>query len=720
VLGKTAAVPAWRPPARDRPGDQRSLRDVLAVSADPEAAFLAGPTAAELRAELDRLAAQAGPLADPADPAGWQQTAAAWAAAEARRFTAVAAPPGDPDAQAGALRRAVLGCAPLGLVSGAWLQWLSSPGRGDDPVWLQVLALYATDVGAGQPGTSRGHAYLTLLRRLRVAESAVPAARIALDQRIGEAAFYLPALLLAMSRRPAELADHILGADLCLRSAGLPPALVPVRQALPAAADWPAIDLSAAPRPGQPPGAALARAAVAARLAAGPAAARDRLVLGFRWALAALRQGSDALYAELAAARDPAFEMAELIRSRAREGAVYHSELELAGRSLQQWLRDGCSDPDGLLRALAGSPLVRPGRPDASPLINSLIGERGPMFRVFTAHEVAVIRRWIRSLAPDGPIRARPGPARPAAGWGPRLVPAFTAAPEPGSAPRGLRDAYCQLQSREDPAALRRFAHGYVQGWLARARWHLDGAAGQLPPRWPAAGLRSWLLDQHDRRSQEFTARQWPPPPSRAEVIDTMVQRAPVTLIDGSWLQGFTDYRLASSEVGFSLFATYFDELGNGEPGLNHPLLYRELLQDMGVALPPTAAPAFAHWPGFRDSSFGLAVFWLSVGRYPRTYLPEILGLNLAMELSGVGGAYRRDHLALARYGFSTRFADIHNTIDNVATGHAAWAAEAIDTYLTGLGAVAAAAAWPRIRVGFRSLSPPEGRRARWAARRIS
>ncbi len=65
--------------------------------------------------------------------------------------------------------------------------------------------------------------------------------------------------------------------------------------------------------------------------------------------------------------------------------------------------------------------------------------------------------------------------------------------------------------------------------------------------------------------------------------------------------------------------------------------------------------------------------------------MPEVLGLNLAMELSGVGGTYRRARLALKEYGFSTRFVDIHNTVDNVATGHSAWAADAIDTYLSSL-----------------------------------
>ncbi|GGU84581.1 iron-containing redox enzyme family protein [Lentzea flava] len=151
------------------------------------------------------------------------------------------------------------------------------------------------------------------------------------------------------------------------------------------------------------------------------------------------------------------------------------------------------------------------------------------------------------------------------------------------------------------------------------------------------------------------------------------MQLAPLTLIDGAWLQGFTDYGHASSEHGYFLFEIYFDELGNGVPSLNHPLIYREVLGEMGVHLPDTDSPEFANWPGFRDGSFALPVYWLSIGRLPQTFLPEIFGLNLAMELSGVDGSYQRASIALKHHGFSTRFVDIHNTIDNVASGHSAW-----------------------------------------------
>lgn len=81
--------------------------------------------------------------------------------------------------------------------------------------------------------------------------------------------------------------------------------------------------------------------------------------------------------------------------------------------------------------------------------------------------------------------------------------------------------------------------------------------------------------------------------------------------------------------------------------------------------------------------------------------------MNLAMELSGVGGTYRNAHKFLKHYGFLTIFVDLHNTIDNVSTGHSAWAANAIDSYmLSTQELIPQDQSWSRIRLGYESLSP--------------
>ncbi|WP_405738458.1 iron-containing redox enzyme family protein [Streptomyces sp. NBC_01525] len=708
-------------------GPEGTNRLLYMSAADPEGLFPYGRLGpAQLRAELAHARtepvpeqAAPGPAGPSGDPAGTEpDDPAAWAAREAARFRALYAR-ADGAAREVLVHKAVLGCAPLALLSGAWLQWLSDPGNADDPETLHLLTRYAQDVGVGHPRASRGSAWLELLRKLHLSEQAVPASRLSFDRRIADGCFRLPAVLLTMSRFPETFRYEIIGADRCLRAVGLLPALGFVRDALPDAADWDALDLGTtrdATVAGRPEDGGADGAPV--RAADGAAVGR-----GHAWALWALRQWSDALHDALCASLDPAHDMRELLRQRAREGAVYHHDFPLQGRPLAQWLAECVTDPGPLLAALSTSRLIRPGAPDRSPLVNALIGERGPMFRVFSPDDVAVIRRWIASLGASrdadssdaGSLAPSPVPA-PAAAL-PALPALSAGAGDEGRVPADIREAYHLLQKRADTPALRRFALDHTRRWLAATRLGARRGGLPLPDRWAPGGLRPWLLDQHDRHGAEFEETARVPLPSREELIDSTVQLAPLTLIDGSWIRGFTDYAEATSDVGHFLFATYWDELGNGEVKLNHPLIYREVLAEMDVRLPPTGSPEFARWPGFQDESFALPVYWLSIGRFPRTFLPEVLGLNLAMELSGVGGSYRRGRLALRAYGFSTRFVDIHNTIDNVATGHSAWAADAIDTYLATLPADdregIRGRAWERIRTGYLSLQPPGGLRAR-------
>ncbi|MFD9498277.1 iron-containing redox enzyme family protein [Streptomyces sp. NPDC060035] len=647
-----------------------------------------------------------------------------WAAGERDRFTQLAASAPD----LGTLRRlsdrTLLQCAPLALMSGAWLAGATSMATADEPAALDALSLYASDVGVGRPHRSRGDAFAALLRAQDAAEYAQPPARTALDRRIADSAFVLPSVLLLMGRLPEDFRPETLGADLCLRETGLLPPLALVRAvAGDRYADWAALDAGmerALDPAGGLPG---AESAVASLAEAGGEEAAGRIRAGFRWTFSQLRAWAEEVRETAEAMLDPAWQAAEVIRLRAREGAVYHQSFQLAGRSLADWLEDARTDPMPLLGALAASRLVRPGRPDRSPLVTGLVGERGAMFRVFGEHDLAVLRQWIAELpergtdtkagAGSGPAPARTCPDRPDAGNLGFPVPGEGAGEPTGDRPPAdLREAYVLLQRRAQSPAVREWALAYVHGWLGRARHRIDRSGLPLPREWPAEGLRPWLGTQHDRHAAEFARSQESEEsglPTREQLIESTVQLAPLTMIDGGWLQGFTDYRLASSQVGFSLFETYWDELGNGQASLNHPLIYRELVAGMGVELPPTGTEDFARWSGFEDSSFDLPVHWLSIGRFPVTFEPEILGLNLAMELSGVGGTYRRARLGLRKHGFSTRFVDIHNTIDNVATGHSAWAADAIDSHLSALPSHSSHRhdAWRRIREGYRSLNPP-------------
>ena len=62
--------------------------------------------------------------------------------------------------------------------------------------------------------------------------------------------------------------------------------------------------------------------------------------------------------------------------------------------------------------------------------------------------------------------------------------------------------------------------------------------------------------------------------------------------------------------------------------------------------------------------------------------MPEILGLNLAVELAGIGGPYMEARDTLRHFKLPTLFVELHNAADNVANGHAAQSMNAIKQYM--------------------------------------
>ena len=592
---------------------------------------------------------------------------------------------------------------PLAASLGAWNQGASAPSLFEDETNLKRLALLADDVGVGQPEASRYDAFRDIVRSIGLSVSAVGGPDLVFVRDIRDQMFGLPAIIQALSRRSDAFLPEIAGIDLSFRSIGPLPIFRLLSNPSQKGSELSRLDLSRAQL--DVLGNGVSPIEVSGSVASVQAELRVRD--GVWWSLRGYLHWDRCLRDLCRAHLDPRLAMALLVRERAREAGVYHGEFKLAGRSLAQWFKDAETDPLPLVDELAASALVKRGDPDRSALLGMMVRPNGRMFRVFRKVDIDVIRSWILSL--DASIEAKPVSTPQIAALDP-LPPPWEAQRGDtalGSVPPSIWEAYHILQGPVLAPRTRLFAHSYVQRWLSCADASIDKTDRSLPKTWSMGCLRSWLLGRHDQHAEEFNEHKLDEFPAREMVIDQTVQLAPLTLIDGAWLQGFTDYAAASSRVGFSLFETYWDELGNGKCELNHPRIYRDVLRAMDIELPPTGSAAFAADPRLRDASFRLPVYWLCLGKLPVTFRAEILGMNLAMELSGVGGSYRLARRFLKHYGFPTVFVDVHNTIDNVSTGHSAWAADAIDAYMrSAVEHCDCEAEWTRIRRGFESLAP--------------
>lgn len=154
----------------------------------------------------------------------------------------------------------------------------------------------------------------------------------------------------------------------------------------------------------------------------------------------------------------------------------------------------------------------------------------------------------------------------------------------------------------------------------------------------------------------------------KAHALYFLQQVAPSKLVDGAWLYGTVKH--ADDWRYHSLIRTYLEELGDGEPALNHVLLYRNLLNEHDCA---------AHAP-LDDALYLQGALQLALGHLSDDFLPEVLGYNLGYEqlpLHLLITAFELRELGIDPYYFT-----LHVTIDNASSGHAHKAVQAVLDWL--------------------------------------
>jgi hypothetical protein len=189
---------------------------------------------------------------------------------------------------------------------------------------------------------------------------------------------------------------------------------------------------------------------------------------------------------------------------------------------------------------------------------------------------------------------------------------------------------------------------------------------------------------------------------TRDSVVERLKQLAPFNLLDGVWLRYLTEGK-PIDKVHAQLFRIWKEEVGDGNPSLNHSNLYRTLLQQLGIYLPPVDSYSFAAAPtppGLRLHRAGVRAGDL---RAPRGVLPELIGMTLFLEwevLGVVPVAKLMDH-----HGIDSRFFRMHIGIDNATDGHGALAREAVMQHLDQVhtygGDQAVQQQWERIWNGY-------------------
>jgi hypothetical protein len=263
----------------------------------------------------------------------------------------------------------------------------------------------------------------------------------------------------------------------------------------------------------------------------------------------------------------------------------------------------------------------------------------------------------------------------------PRLLDEEAATPPaPSEAPLAIKTLYFDLLNPDLPAERHVEASRQAHAFLTQQLAQIDVLSMESDPDLRDAiladsphALHAWIQTNAQatgRQYQEYLEGRKRGEPRRyfsckSHALNFLLQVAPTKMVDGAWLYGLTrqwdDPRYAS------LIKTYLEELGEGRSDKNHVVLYQQLLRRYDLD---------TEWHGLDEDNFLQGLTQLALGHHAESFLPEVIGFNLAYEqlpLHLLITTHELEELNIDPYYFM-----LHVTVDNAMTGHAMRAAWAV------------------------------------------
>jgi hypothetical protein len=184
-------------------------------------------------------------------------------------------------------------------------------------------------------------------------------------------------------------------------------------------------------------------------------------------------------------------------------------------------------------------------------------------------------------------------------------------------------------------------------------------------------------------------------------------QAAMVKYVDGAWLGHINKIStpFMYRNITKNAWQVMSEELGDGDLAKNHVHVYRKLMEDIDAGLPAADSEDFIHSRHEMNEArcWKAAVAQLLISLFAHDFLPEALGFNMAYEslpLHLLKTVKELRELRIDSYYF-----ELHVSIDNADSGHAAMAMTAVSDYIQLVerneGQKAAHKAWKRVQAGY-------------------
>ncbi len=395
--------------------------------------------------------------------------------------------------------------------------------------------------------------------------------------------------------------------------------------------------------------------------------------------------------------------VASLFNKKAMAAIGHHQKIKLDGISLDKWFSEMPANSQAFLHALKKSGYVDRQKPEQSPLL-SLFNFKGPMFGILNQHECEILKTWLKDESAETSLH-HIDQSEPVAKVVVPLPPSIAFQSTQKYGHLNNRELYYYLINADFFPDVLSFAKNKTNKLLKLTRLF-----NRLPfKHYTHEQFDNYIENLYQHEIRVYQPLQGKPKFSRAAYVWGIEQIAPMILIDGCWIQNSLMLQNINPEICDILFSIYCDEIGNGKLEQNHPYIFQQLLDSLSIQLPPVYSKDFVNHSDFIDSAFDLPVYMLALSCTPAEFLPELLGLNMAIELSGLGKSYMELVDDWNYWDIDSSIANIHISIDNYASGHTFLAKKAIQLYMDEIMQTTGNRSilnmhWQRIYNGYASL----------------
>lgn len=592
--------------------------------------------------------------------------------------------------------------APVGLTDGSWLQGIVRANHVENEVGM--VSIKQLMIRFGDPGSSESYVlrYGSLLRSLGVPpesisrwerEDASPCAEISYEHAL---------LGIALGLFPGSLRPETIGFNLWMATRGPCPLLErlvdPLRDQK---ANLQYFDQCERKTLGD-----LAIQGALRCLEEGDSdLARERIARGFAAAHYSYKRWEEAMLGRNIPLTPRDFVL-DMVRRKAHFALGHHTRLSFGSAKVEDLFRGGETGHEALLDHLVTSGMICPGAPDDSPFISRSISFDGPMFDVFTASEQRDLREWVVNLKSEEAVQQKKSPVALRGEYGfpqdPKSLQAFSMA---HFGPLSIEEQLYYGSNSDQFPAVRLFARTMLDSFLGKLKGAFENdprLTASPPPKWSERAIAEMVVEHHERNIQARPkagvdqAKRNPTPMNAPKPEKPSIAIA----FDGVWLQGFVDVHRSDREEYGWLFRIYASEQGDGVMGWNHNRIMRNAVSSAGpqAMLPATDRRLYE----FCDAN-PVNLMLLAASLNTRHFMPELLGCNLGIEGTGVGGSYLdawRGFVSKASNDWAALSYRLHNSIDNYVTGHTKWSLAAIQSFMARVAESAPAAVegqWRRI-----------------------